>query len=554
MSIVLMTTNARKIPEFRKFFSRYGQTLHVESPTEAPEILTTWLQTARAVVADESNIFTPQGDLVGSDYHGPARNICRLHAWVLKDGQVARRSYIREVAGTFNGSKLESEDATVFGWDAAFTPIEGLSLHDMAQVGLKNSAREQCLSAFTRAFLHNKEPKKLRWIEINALPVVDWGTDARLLLEHPLYQNLAAPLQSALNFIINQGVFFRSALGRRDGNYWLPGLNGGVPYVPKGDAIHEGTYMFHDLMHQIMPDLIFDGVDTPSHRHTYIAYRMMSEAVSLVLADMIFVHGLASSAAYRDYDFSTRHIYPLYQAIDSAKREDVRWLLKQLVRFVLFGEARELPTGTPVWENFERKYSRFFIGDFQWTRMNWANLAARTDMVRQWIELIFPETLHRQGIVTVSEAVNAVGRNLDSDRLAERLFDYVWDTRILPALSYREAADLTLSRANGFRRWLTGQCALFARYAPLTAIPALGYQLAERLRDMRSFSEAEMIEIRNQFRSHVTAMAQKGLISDDDATIFPDLFPLFDPFFLKDYDRAEQEFNTIAEASAVAFS
>jgi hypothetical protein len=36
--------------------------------------------------------------------------------------------------------------------------------------------------------------------------------------------------------------------------------------------------------------------------------------------------------------------------------------------------------------------------------------------------------------------------------------------------------------------------------------------------------------------------------------IFPDLFPLFDPFFLRDYDEAQQEFETVAEASAVAFA
>ena len=49
------------------------------------------------------------------------------------------------------------------------------------------------------------------------------------------------------------------------------------------------------------------------------------------------------------------------------------------------------------------------------------------------------------------------------------------------------------------------------------------------------------------------AMARDGIVSDDDAAIFPDLFPLFDPFFLRDYDEAQQEFATVAEASAVAF-
>jgi hypothetical protein len=118
-------------------------------------------------------------------------------------------------------------------------------------------------------------------------------SDARLLIEHPHYQRLAPPLANALAHVVNQGVLFRAAKGRRDGNYWFPGLNGGLPYVPKSDAVHEATYMFHDVMHQLMPDLVFDGQASLDHKRVYIAYRMMSEAVSLVLADMIFVRGLA---------------------------------------------------------------------------------------------------------------------------------------------------------------------------------------------------------------------------------------------------------------------
>ena len=60
--------------------------------------------------------------------------------------------------------------------------------------------------------------------------------------------------------------------------------------------------------------------------------------------------------------------------------------------------------------------------------------------------------------------------------------------------------------------------------------------------------------MRARFAAHVRALAADGIISDDDAAIFPDLFPLFDPFFLRDYDEAQQEFATVAEASAAALS
>jgi len=100
MTIVLMTANRRKIAEYRRFFARHAEALLVEQPTESPASLASWLETARAVLSDESNVFDPAGDLVERDYDGPARNICRLHAWVKdQSGEVVRKSYVREVRG-----------------------------------------------------------------------------------------------------------------------------------------------------------------------------------------------------------------------------------------------------------------------------------------------------------------------------------------------------------------------------------------------------------------------------------------------------------------------
>jgi hypothetical protein len=552
MSIVLMTTNMRKIAEYRRFFARHAQTLQVEEPTEIPERLVSFLQSHKAVLADESNIFDLEGDLVAPNHVGPARNICRLHAWVLVDGKLTRMSYIREIEGNFDTTLLRPDNPEVFDWDSAFTPVAGVSLHDMAEAGLKNSAREQCLSAFTRAFLRRTELKTLKWTQVNPESIIDWSVNARLLLEHSLYDNLSAPLTSALNCVVNGGVFFRAAMSRRDGNYWFPGLNGGLPFVPKGDAVHEGTYMFHDVMHQLMPDLVYDGADTDDHRRVYIAYRMMSEAVSLTLADMKFVDRLSKDSRYASYDFASRHIHPLYNVMSQSLHRDTRTLLRRVAKFVLLGDASGFPTGTPEWAAFEKKYSRFFVADFQWTRMNWANLVARGEMSRRWIDLIRPATLRSQGIALVSDVVDELGRGLDNEALFDRLFTYVWRKRIMPALTYEKEADVPMSVSNGFRRWLTGQCAFFARYAPIIGIPPLGHELAERLRDVRPFDDAEMYGIRERFSAHVRAVAARGLISDDDAAIFPHLFPLFDPFFLRDYDKAQQEFQTVAEASAVA--
>lgn len=550
MSIVLVTRNAWKIAEYRRFLGRHAQTLLVEQPTESAEVLSAWLQTSRAVVTDESNIFDPAGDLVHPDYVGPARNICRLHAWVKDEaGEVIRRSYIREVAGQFDGAKLRPDDTTVFDWDAAFTPASGATLEEMAALGLKNSAREQCLSAFAKAYLHHKERKTLRWTPADP---ADWASDARVLLEHPLYQSLEPKLRCALNSVVEGGVFFRSAKSRRDGNYWFPGLNGGLPYVPKSDAVHEGTYLFHDVMHQLMPDLVFDGGSSVDHQRVYIAYRMMSEAVSLVLADMVFVRGLSERPELAEYDFGKRRIFPLFKELE--RRDDLQWVMKQVVGYVLRGAPGELPVASEAWKQFEAKYSRFFVADFQWTRMNWQNLVARSEMAREWLALLHPSTFRAQGIWFIGDVVETLGRGVSLEVLVEKLFDEVWRQRIEPALSFTGTPDVARSTSNGFRRWLTGQCAFFARYQPIIGLPELAHELAERVRDPRAFDAAERSSIRQKFGDFVRAQAKRGLISDDDAALFPDLFPLFDPYFLRDYDEAQQEFATVREASAKAFS
>lgn len=552
--IILMTKNVRKIPEYRAFFKRHAQTLRVEEPTEDKEILSTWLsgKSVRAIVADESDVYLPNGNLVHLPYQGAAQNICRLHAWVMEDGVLKRRSYIRSITGEFNSANLCPEDPTIFDWDSAFTPHQGIPLHNAALVGLKNSAREQCLSAFVEEYLRHA-PKVPRFTPVKPEGIVDWKTDARLLLANPLYHHLPAELENALAFVVNQGIFFRAAHSRRDGNYWLPGLNGGLPYVPKDDSIHEAVYAFHDVMHQLMPDLIFDGVDTKLHRQTYIIYRMMSEAVSLALADMRF----AASLETRDttgYDFDKRLILPLYQTMQGAEIA-TRELLHRMVRYVTLGEIASFPFTTPAWTAFERKYHRFFIGDFQWTRMNWQNLFGRKKALEQFVQLITPRALRAQNLWLVSDVVNELDAPyLSLPKLVDALFDLVMKKRLEPALNYPEEPSLELSRSNGFRRWLTGQCALFARYEPIIGIPPLGYELIARVQSDELFNSNEMEVIRTRFRTYIKELAASGIISDDDAFVFQDVFPLFDPFFLKDYDTGAQEFTSLTEASITALS
>jgi hypothetical protein len=307
-----------------------------------------------------------------------------------------------------------------------------------------------------------------------------------------------------------------------------------------------------------MPDLLFDGVDSDDHRRAYVAYRMMSEAISLVFADMVYVASFAASPlAPKDYDFGKRRIFPLFQSLDPGQRADLKWLAREVTRFVLRGEKGALGAASG-WAGFEEKYTRFFVADFQWTRANWKNLQGRSQMVREWVQLVGPQTFRAQGLWFVSDVVSRLGRGLPLAELVDAVFELVWAERISPALAFHAEGSLEVrvenSNERGFRRWLTGQLAFFARYQPLLGLPPLAIELAERLRDARTLAAPEREAIRERFAAHVRSLAAKGIISDDDALMFPDCFPLFDPFFLRDYDTAKQEFASVSEASAKAFA
>ena len=109
--------------------------------------------------------------------------------------------------------------------------------------------------------------------------------------------------------VANNGAFFRAARTRREVNYWLPGLNAGIPFVAKRDPIHEITFTAHDFGHFLIPDLVYTGNNSTNGRRAYILYRMLSEAVTMVFADMLFVETLRLSG--HEYDYSKRHIHPL---------------------------------------------------------------------------------------------------------------------------------------------------------------------------------------------------------------------------------------------------
>ena len=145
-------------------------------------------------------------------------------------------------------------------------------------------------------------------------------------------------------------------------------------------------------------------------RRLYIIYRMLSEAITLVFADMLFVEALRRGGL--QYDWTKRKIWPLFRDCgldpfpETAEPQRTlsvfRTLLEANVAYCLLGDDtkyRELMSnhlGTPVAEvppalqDFKDKYMPFFVEDFRWTSQNYACMAEKASEMSRWWQLAAP--------------------------------------------------------------------------------------------------------------------------------------------------------------------
>ena len=552
-SVRLLTQNARKLAEYRRRLSAYGVAVEQGEPDEDPARLLAWLgeEGVIALLREESDLFEPSGARIAAPAHlQPAKNRTRLRVHTRgEDGALVTREHAHEIEGHIDLSRREPAGRGVFDWDDVFVPMRTLrSYHEMAALGLKLSGRDLVLDDFVREHLWYRRPVGLRWSRLEPARTIDLGLDpAGFLVGHPVYGRLADghPLRHVLGHVVADGLFFRAARNRREKNYWLPGLNAGIPFVPKRDDVHEATYMFHDLMHFAFPDLLYDGRGGRAEKNVYVVHRMTSEAFTLVLADMVFASSLR--AAGLEYDFSPRRILPLFDSLGLdpvGRAADLRRLLHANARFCLCGdpgEFRALGADPAVWEAFRGKYEQFFVADYRWTEQNFRSMGERLGArAPAWLELIAPLRARlRSPSQTIGELTDAlVGEGvdpLDLEALVEGVF-----ARYLARLEGLWSAPPPAGEAarggeQAFLRWAAGQLALCVVF---DVVPESAYwagKLRDALAGEARLDPARVAALRGFFDQYVDLLHERRLISADDRAVFREVYPAFSPWFVE-YD------------------
>jgi len=563
--IVLQTSNSQKLAEYKKILGRHGLVVEEGSKNDNPGMVLDEASkiTAHqliAVMREESNIYDSDGEIITRPEDLQiAINRTDLDVYSLNSkGELETRKYQATVEGYIDETRRNIADIEVFGWDAAFVHAgTGMSYHDMRKIDAKLSGRDLVLGEFVKETAAFPERKDLKFNPRKQKDTIDF-TDSVIdfAKDNPYWNNSAIErygIKNLLHASINQGLVFRAAKNRRENIYWLPSLNAGLPLTPKSDAVHEITFMTHDVFHFLIPDLLFDGSNDEVSRRVYIIYRMMSEAFTLALADMLFVDTLKRSGI--EYDFEKRKIYPLFASLKLDFEKDPQALKKLLhanVKYCLLGddsEYKELGCDQGALDSFKGKYNAYFVEDYRWTEKNFENMSKDKKRISEWRDstksLTEVASPHMAGVMTVSDFIGQAqqGRaeeldTLPINELVEVVFENIFKNNIARHLEKPlEEFDPQKANRSAFLKYMLGQLYIFDSYQFIPESKRYRDLIINYLKaNIDNLSLANIKVVRAFYNQFVEILYQRKLISVDDLEIYREIFPLFPPFFIN-YDR-----------------
>lgn len=347
-------------------------------------------------------------------------------------------------------------------------------------------------------------------------------------------------LNGLMSNVLNNGLFTRSSINKKQRNYWYPALNAGLPLVPKKDELHETTFMFHDLMHHAIPDLIVTGNNSKNHKETYVIHRMMSEAFTIVLADMVFVDELVKKCI--DYDWSKRKIYPVFEsmAITNLTTVKLKEILWANVNFALLGDSDLMLSlcGEKQFADFKEKYEKFFIEDYRWTISNYENMMKDNDTISKWFSSN-KDLISEKNTVDYFEALTKKEKKYCNK--VKIVFDEIWLT-IEHYINNPVTFDSTESNQKSFINYMVGQSILFFRHDYLEE-SKIFFELIKK--ELVNNKIVDIKRLRDLFNLYINKLVSENKLDENTSRIYKEVVPLFDAYYVF-YDK-QLKYNSIKD-------
>ena len=543
MKIFISTSNQHKEKELSKYFKDIGlATTHIK-PEELGGLQE--LETDYLCIREQTTLFEKHTKKTANyEEFCEVVHFSNVTANIQKDGVKTQFDFPAEVNG-FIFPHLKTTRDDVYNWDDIFVSSRTMKTYqEMKDNGVKNSARDLAFSKLIDElpFIFEFEKKvNLNFNPTEINDVVSFEPFIYHLFQENEYYKIAYknPLfKNIVNNVLNEGLFIRRASNRKQKNYWLPGLNAGIPLTPKKDELHEMTFMFHDIMHFIFTD-VFVVDDSKLAKNKYIISRMMSEAFTLVLADMLFVSLIKKENI--EYDYNKRRIYPLFEqldfSIDKSNISKIKDLLWANVCFALMGRETELLTlvgDQSLIDHYKEKYQRFFQEDYRWTNHNYENVVKKASSNRKLIKIT---DFCQDAIPNTDTFCNDLDLTTSLEDQIKVVFTEMFgklETVINTEITYDESLAFT----NAVKRYYVGQMSVFFKfetlYNDLFITQMMAYLKKDRLTqdDLKSLNEIYSVYINKLENDHY--------ISKYTAKDFKNICPIFDPFYVF-YEKKENE-------------
>jgi adenylate kinase len=577
--VILLTNNIKKYEEYVKIFKKYDIEVEMKksifekdfkdcSYVEQKEYLKLLKDTlfndqdfdVISIMWDISDLYNRKTDEI-SEKNTDMEMVYNKTVLYFYTKENKYEKWTETINGWIDLSKKEVE---TFSWDDIFVvSTTGLSYHELNNRNIKISPRNKLISKFIKENIYYKEKLDLNFNKQNQERSIEFDNKVIDFIHTNKYlilDNVKEEFEFIFNSAMNNGAFFRSAKNRREKNYWLPGLNSGIPLVAKKDEIHEITFAVHDLCHFMMPDLVFEGKESYSkqdYKNVYVIYRMMSEALTMVFADMLFIHKLVENNI--DYDFNKRKIYPLFKSIlNENPNLEIKDILYANVQYCLKGDDSYYikllnNKNLEVLEDFKLKFSPFFIEDFKWTDQNFENMYQNIEIFKLWYtdneNIIQKSNLHSvfefDSLINIQEEYN-----MKVDTIIEQTFNYVlnqfyYNNKLKDNMN-NMSNELLIT--NSFKKYMLGQLVIFYKFDFL----AISKPYRNKIRSVLNndiITQNEINNIRELYENYLIILKDDlHLIDEDDYMTYKEVFPVFESFYVF-YDKEKDYYPTLTEIS-----